>query len=293
MSLISEAKLPILKRIEYFHQSPSFMKQLVEKYCELPPAIRKPLWRLAHFLIKKWDREEVGIFLNYGYKGKNGQFDHLPLEPWEKANRFGIQLYQYVTQGVPFDRAGILEVGCGRGGGASWLAKNRSPGSYVGMDISEAVIEFCNQKYDTPALSFVRGEAEDLPFNNEEFDILINIESARCYGNIPMFFKEAHRVIKQKGHFLFADMIKKEDTPEIRAWLHASGFKILEEEEITENVVRSLQADSSARVEFINQYIPSYMKKAFREFAGVEGSNRFHSFRRGDIEYWRFILEKI
>jgi ubiquinone/menaquinone biosynthesis C-methylase UbiE len=268
------------------------MKKLVEQYCELPRGIRKPLWRLAHFLIRKWDQKEMGTFLNYGYAGQKGQFDHLSLEPSEQANRHGIQLYQYVTQKVPFEQAGILEVGCGRGGGAAWLAKNRRPESYIGMDISEHVINFCKQKYNTPALSFVRGEAEHLPFANRQFDVLINIESARCYGSIPAFFREAHRVIKPGGHFLFADMIRKEDTNEIRSWLGASGFSIREEEEITENVVRSLQADSPARMKFIQEYVPGYMRKAFQEFAGVEGSNRFHSFYSGAIEYWRFILKK-
>ena len=101
------------------------MKKLVEKYCELPQSFRKPLWKLCHHLIQKFDSDQSSVFLNYGYKSKNGLFKNLRLDSVDKPNQYGIQLYEYVTQFQRFEKAEILEVGCGRGGGASWLARNR------------------------------------------------------------------------------------------------------------------------------------------------------------------------
>ncbi len=268
------------------------MKKLVEYYCELPSSFRKPLWRLCHYLIQQFDTNEASVFLNYGYKSKNGTFKDLQLEPKDMADRYGIELYQYVTNDLSFHNAEILEVGCGRGGGASWLTRYRNPKSYIAMDISKSAIDFCKKKHQVSSLSFVQGEAENIPFPNNKFDALINIESARCYGNIAAFFKEVYRVLKPGATFLFADMIKKSDTEKIKQLLLNSNFKMLQIENITENIVLALQADSNSRKNIIDQYVPRFMREAFYEFAGVEGSKRYNNFYENDIQYWCFILKK-
>ena len=162
---------------------------------------------------------------------------------------------------------------------------------YKAIDISKSTIDFCNKKHRVPGLSFEIGEAENIPFPNEKFDTLINIESARCYANIGAFFKEVNRVLKPGGMFLYADMIKKSDTEKINYMLLNTGFRILQKENITENVVLALQADSGSRKSFIDQNTPRFMWDAFYEFAGVEGSNRFNEFYKDEIQYWCFILQ--
>ncbi|NNE28265.1 MAG: class I SAM-dependent methyltransferase [Saprospiraceae bacterium] len=266
------------------------MRALVEKYCELPRPLRKPLWKWAHNLIQKWDQDHAGVFLNYGYAATGQKSQGLQLQKEDFPNRYGIQLYDHVAKPVSFSGARVLEVGCGRGGGASWLVRSRNPRSYVGMDISKEAIGFCQQKHSFSNLSFVKGDAESLPFKKDQFDIVLNVESARCYGSIPRFFEEVKRVLSPRGKFLFADMIKKGEVDKIRTWMEQVGFSLEEEEEITSSVVQALRSDSSSRMKIIKDFIPSYWRKAFAEFSGVEGSRRFDEFNTRKIEYWRFML---
>lgn len=268
------------------------MKKLVEKYVEMPRAIRKPMWRFWHNLMNKFDKDKTNLFMNYGYASQNGQFKHLDLKPHDEPDRYFIQLYDHVTRNHNLENASVLEVGSGRGGGASFLTRYKRPKEYIGLDISQSTIDLCNKHHNVEGLNFVKGEAENLPFDDSSFDAVVNVESARAYENIPKFFGEVYRVLKQDGKFLFADMIKPHDVEGIRKMLADTGFAIEEETDIRENVVHALQKNTERNKSAINKSINKYMRGAFYEFAGVEGSNRYYEFYNAKMHYRSFTLRK-
>ncbi len=268
------------------------MKKIVENYCELPKGLKKPLWRFWHNMLIKFDKDKSNLFMNYGYASNNGTFKHLQLSPEDENDRYFIQLYDYVTRHHDFKDSKVLEVGSGRGGGASFLARYKQPAEYTAIDISQSIIDFCNKFHNTPGLQFVKGEAEKIPFQDNQFDALINIESARCYNNIGKFFSEVNRVLKKDGKFLFADMIKKEDVGSIKKMLFDAGFEITEEKDIRENVVLALQQNSKRNKNAINKRINKFIRGPFYEFAGVEGTNRYKEFYNAEMNYWSFTLVK-
>ncbi|MCK5536246.1 MAG: class I SAM-dependent methyltransferase [Bacteroidales bacterium] len=268
------------------------MRKIVEKYVELPTKIRKPLWRLWHNLIIGFDKEKKEAFLNYGYAGEQDEFEHFELNKDDSKFKYSIQLYAHVARHHGFKGTDVLEVGSGRGGGASFLTRYFKPNSYTAMDINERTIEFCNSHHDADGLKFIRGEAEKLPFENEQFHAVVNVESARCYTDIPKFFDEVKRVLKPGGKFLFADMIKPDDFETIITDLKKTGLRIIETKNILPNVVEALKQDSEQRMNAINANVPKILRKSFYEFAGVEGTGRFNSFDSNKIGYWSVTLEK-
>ncbi|QDU31359.1 Phthiotriol/phenolphthiotriol dimycocerosates methyltransferase [Anatilimnocola aggregata] len=56
-------------------------------------------------------------------------------------------------------------------------------------------------------LSFVVGDAENLPFEDDTFDAVVNVESSHCYRSDPAFLAQVRRVLRTGGHVLFADLI--------------------------------------------------------------------------------------
>ena len=54
--------------------------------------------------------------------------------------------------------------------------------------------------------SLCPGDAENLPFEDNSFDAIINVESSHCYGNVEQFLREVHRVLRPGGDFLFVDL---------------------------------------------------------------------------------------
>lgn len=268
------------------------MRTLVEKYVEMPAAIRRPMWKVWHNLIIRFDKNKEAVFMNYGYQSLD-EADKLQLLPEDESNRYCAQLYDFVVSKVDIKDKDVLEVGSGRGGGASHITRYRKPKSYTAMDISSGVIDFCNNYHKIDGLKFVKGVAEEPPFADKSFDIVVNVESARCYKSIQTFFNEVHRMLRPGGNFCFADMIKKGEKEEIAEMLLASGLKIVSETNISSNVVKALDFDHERRQQIIEKRTPQFLRKAFFQFAGTKGTERYESFANGKMEYWAFVLEKI
>jgi len=268
------------------------MANFVDNYCEFPTALRRPMWKIWHKLLLRFDNDSTVNFMNYGFVGLNGE-KQIELEEGDEINRYCIQLYDHVVSRADIKNKRVLEVGSGRGGGANYIARYYKPEKYTGIDISSGVIKFCNKTYNTPGLSFVEGIAEKIPYESSSFDALVNVESARCYSDISTFFNEAHRVLTNDGQFLFADMIEEKDLYDVREKLQVCGFKIDEQLNITKNVAKGLDLDSKRRENLIENKIPGMLKKSFGKFAGTKGSTRYNSFNNGKFQYWSFVLSKV
>ena len=129
----------------------------------------------------------------------------LPLAASDEPNRYGIQLYHRTATQADLSGKQVLEVSCGHGGGASYLVRTLRPASYTGLDLNADGIAFCRKRHNLPGLDFVHGDAESLPFADESFDAVINVEASHGYPDFPRFLAEVARVLRPGGHFLYAD----------------------------------------------------------------------------------------
>jgi ubiquinone/menaquinone biosynthesis C-methylase UbiE len=249
------------------------------------------MWRIWHRMLIRFDKDVSANFMNYGYHYMKGD-TMIPLKKEDEPNRYCIQLYDHVVSRIPIEDKDVLEVGSGRGGGADYIARYYRPRSYRAVDISSDVVRFCNSYYNVDGLSFKRGHAEDLPIEDDSCDVVVNVESARCYRDIMAFFREVARVLRPGGHFMFADMIPPDHLKEITDGLKTSGFTIRHRTDITSNVVKALEKDSERRERIIRKRSPGFLRKSFAQFAGTRGTERFESFRNGKFQYWSFVLAR-
>lgn len=89
----------------------------------------------------------------------------------------------------------ILDLGCGTGEAALFLAREYPRASIRGIDISPAMIECARQKIglDPEArIAFKVGDAAHLPFPDQSFDLI-------CQVNVPLFHRELDRVLRPGG----------------------------------------------------------------------------------------------
>ena len=267
------------------------MSFIVEKYAELPKPLRKPLWKWWHKTMNKYDSQNAANFMNYGYESLNG--DPRPrLVNGDESDRYCIQLYDHVVNRADLKGKKVLEVGSGRGGGASYITRYYEPESYVGMDISESSIAFCNNHYKVDKLSFKQGIAEKIPFEDDSFDVVVNVESARCYNDMQAFFNEVFRVLKKGGKLLLADMVYPKELSLLRERMKNAMFNAIHETDISGNVVAALEKDSERREQLIDRIAPRILKNAARTFAGTIGTSRYNNFADGTFQYWSFVMAK-
>jgi ubiquinone/menaquinone biosynthesis C-methylase UbiE len=186
----------------------------------------------------------------------------------------------------------VLEIGSGRGGGASYIKRYLKPKALTGVDFSDKAINFCKHTHDMDGLSFIKGDAESLPFDAGRFDVVINIESSHCYGSMETFLAHAKRVLRHDGYLLYADFRNKNDVEVLHRQMEKSGMKILKREDITPNVARSLDLDNQRKLLLIRAFFQNWLLKPFQEFAGVKGSKIYARFQSGTMIYLHYVLQK-
>lgn len=197
-------------------------------------------------------------FLNYGYLAQDSDFDWINDADLEQ--KCSVNLIRTLLGDSDLRGNKVLEIGSGRGGNCSYLARYTGAASVTGLDFCPAHIELCNRVHALPGLSFVGGDAMALPFADNEFDVVINIESSHCYPDLNTFGAEVQRVLKQDGRFFYADTMKGDNTSALsepdsigvdffsnvlaqhQAMIEHARFKVEEHRDISDGVIRAFES---------------------------------------------------
>ena len=254
------------------------------------PRLQRAVIRFVYFGISVALRKENWAFLNYGYS-PIGDASELRLQPDDEPDRYSIQLYHRVAGARDLRGKDVLEIGCGRGGGASFIARYLDPRSMTGMDISAKAVKYCRRRHRDPRLTFAQGQAEQIPVPPGSYDAVVNVESSHCYPSFERFVDEVARVLRPDGVFLIADFRPRDKVADMREGLKAR-FTVVEEEIITPNILRSLARDSARRLQLIQRSAPAFLHRNLTNFAGLDGSPVLDSFKSGTLQYVRFVLQK-
>jgi len=262
------------------------------KLCDLYPRFRKSSRKQMYQLMAYGYQKQDWTFMNYGYAPNNAT-EKLVLHPDDEINRTCIQLYHYIANAVDLRGQKLLEVGSGRGGGADYIKRYLDPACVVGVDYSDQAVNLCKQLYSVEGLSFRSGDAENLPFNDQSFDIVLNVESSHCYGSMLDFLVQVKRVLKPGGYFMFADFRNLDQLDDLEQQLERTGMRRITHENITPNVVKALDADHGRRFAHIQRGVPKFLHKLLREFAGNKDTWIYKGFQTGSIVYQNFLFQKV
>lgn len=146
--------------------------------------IEQPDWQTIKAKHKStWEDGDYAAFAKYM---ENGAVDIL--DGWD----------------IPADRT-LLDVGCGSGQSAIPAAKK---GIHVtGIDIAENLIEHARERAARSKLcvQFDVGDAEDLPYESEKFDVVISMIGAMFAPRPDRVTSEFSRVLKPGGKLYMAN----------------------------------------------------------------------------------------
>jgi len=237
-------------------------------------------------------KQEQWTYMNYGYAHINGEDRFADLDSSDELQRLSYQLYNHLAAEIELENKTVLEVGSGRGGGASMIKKYHKPEKMIGLDFSGAAVKLCKEMHVTTGLEFVEGDAENLPFSSCSFDAVINVESSHCYNSMDKFLAGVNKVLKPGGHFLYTDFREPKEIPELERLIARSGMKVLRKRDITPNVIKALDEDHDRRMKTISENVPKPFIRQFREFAGVKNSVVYNQFENGEMIYYSFIMQK-
>lgn len=262
------------------------------------PFVRRAVWRTFYNTIHRQVSADDFVFMNLGYANDEDDALTAPLP----IAHFSQRLYDRVIGGVAIAGKDVLEVGCGRGGGAAHVHGQYRPRSLIGVDLSAGGIAACNALHARAELSFQIGDATQLPFADGSFDALINVESSHCYPSRARFFAEVERVLRPAGHFLYADVfwphLDDVGVADVERMLSDSGLAMLGTEDISQNVARA-RSRLGADPEF-ERTLDRWSKKAAsktaakvrREAYALPGSFHYQALVDGAACYRRWVMQK-
>jgi len=216
----------------------------------------------------------------------------IPLQPDDEPNRACIQLYHHVATQVMLRGKDVLEVSCGHGGGAAYLARTLQPQSYTALDLNPAGIRFCRKRHQVEGLNFVEGDAENLPFEANTFDAVVNVEASHCYEGFRRFLTEVARVLRPGGYLLYADFRFNDRMAEWDREFSSGPLHVLGSRNINAEVLRGMKRNSSRSTDLIARHLPKFLHSLGRDFAGTSGSRVYNALSAGELSYRSFCLAK-
>ncbi len=187
------------------------------------------------------------LFMNYGFAQANADYGWL--KAGDEPFRHHLALVRHVLAGVEVAGRKVLEIGGGRGGNCSYLARYTEAGSIYGIDLCHANIDLSRRIHRYPNVSFHVGDAQSLAFADSSLDIVLSLESCHCYPDLRAFLAEAHRVLRPGGVFCFTDLwgldLLPWDWREREQILQAAPFLVDFEQDVSRQVCRALNSEGN------------------------------------------------
>jgi len=104
----------------------------------------------------------------------------------------------------------VLDIGCGPGWLARFLATHFPAMHFYALDVSEPMIlraaRGSGDKGDRSAVRFLVGDGCRLPFRSGQFDLVISGATLHHVHDPVSFFDEVDRVLARDGHVIIADL---------------------------------------------------------------------------------------
>jgi arsenite methyltransferase len=132
-------------------------------------------------------------------------------------------LASYCGVGNPFSLGtinkgeAVLDVGCGAGVDTLVAAMMVGPeGKAVGIDLTPEMLDLARANLKKTHLrnaSFHEGSAEELPFEDEKFDVVISNGVFNLVPDKPRALREIFRVLRSGGRLMMADQILTGEIP--------------------------------------------------------------------------------
>jgi ubiquinone/menaquinone biosynthesis C-methylase UbiE len=255
------------------------------------PSLSPKLWKWLYNKIAALDTLGNFLFMNYGYSDQNTNTS-IKLNPEDEPFRYAIQLYHHVTQDLLFNNKDVLEIGSGLGGGGAFILQYKNPRTFVGVDLSNKAIVWCQKRHRYENARWLQGSADCLPISDTSVDIVINVESSHCYPSMEKFLQEVKRVLRPGGYLAFCDLRQADSIGALDQNMLNREFTIVNRDDITSQVIIALDDFSCQRKAQIAAVFPPIVHKMVNEFAAIKNTKVYNMLLKRELIYLSYLLQK-
>jgi SAM-dependent methyltransferase len=101
----------------------------------------------------------------------------------------------------------FLEIGCGSGAVSNYIARKYSL-NVTGTDIDQDQIRLAREdSSNLPNVRFLEADATNLPFQDDDFDLVLSFGVMHHISNWLDALREITRVLRTGGYFIYLDLV--------------------------------------------------------------------------------------
>jgi len=226
-------------------------------------------------------------FYNHGYLSLDNK-DFFNYDEEDKCWSFQCNLYIHLLKLIEFNKNfNLLDIGCGLGHGPYIYNKYLNLNNITAIDLHKDSVEFAKRHFKN--VNYLVGDATNLVFEKDTFDIITSVETLHCYRYTYHFYKEAYRILKTNGFLLVTDVyVPYKDDNLVEDFFNRSGFWIKEKINITKEV---LLANIKNKETFLNRF-KNVDKNALDYFIKIFDKN-IEQYTNKDKEFISYVLIKL
>lgn len=147
-----------------------------------------------------------------------------------------IHSYAYVYLSNHVKGKDVLDLGCNTGYGSNILSQ--SARRVVGVDVSKSAIDIALKENSGSNTEFLLVDGQNLPFNNNNFDVVVNCQVIEHIVDYKIFLDEMKRVLLPNGKAIFTtpNALLRLD-PGMKPWyqFHVREFDHVELKDLLDN----------------------------------------------------------
>ncbi|MBL7005098.1 MAG: class I SAM-dependent methyltransferase [Gammaproteobacteria bacterium] len=132
------------------------------------------------------------------------QHDLIDAHNFESINEYVLHLihtYAYFQSSQISENKTVLDLGCNTGYGTEILS--RSAKKITGVDVSEQAILKAKERYNHPTLEFQQIDGKHLPFEDNQFDLIVSFQVIEHIVDHYLYINELKRVLSPGGIVIF------------------------------------------------------------------------------------------
>ncbi len=126
---------------------------------------------------------------------------------YDRSAEFQRQVADTLLSYLPTDLTGlrILDVGCGTGYCCEALLKRGA--RVVALDLSPIMLEKAKERCGDHNITYIQGDAEDLPFMDDEFDGVVSSLALQWCQDLSVPLREMRRISHNKSKVIFSTLL--------------------------------------------------------------------------------------